>query len=249
MGKLKGILPLEGTVGNITFSQTADGIIAREKKAISAARIASDPAFKRTRENNEEFGRACKAGKLLRSAFRSALLTTDRKLISRLVRLLMEILRTDSTHPRGKRTVSEGDISRLLGFDFNLNAKLSATLYAPFTATIDRQSGTLELDIAPFVPEKAVAAPAGTTHFRLTAVGATIDFDHNVFEMDSKSGNLLLWNVQTTQATKLTCQVTPDPDKLFVLGLGIEFYQEVNGQQYALKNGAYNAMAIVKLDV
>jgi hypothetical protein len=30
--------------------------------------------------------------------------------------------------------------------------------------------------------------------------------------------------------------------------LGIEFYQEVNGQMYALKNGAYNALAVVIVD-
>jgi len=30
--------------------------------------------------------------------------------------------------------------------------------------------------------------------------------------------------------------------------LGIEFYQEVNGQMYPLKNGSYNALSIVKVD-
>jgi hypothetical protein len=29
------------------------------------------------------------------------------------------------------------------------------------------------------------------------------------------------------------------------LALGVEFYQEVNGQMYALKNGAYNPLALV----
>jgi len=32
------------------------------------------------------------------------------------------------------------------------------------------------------------------------------------------------------------------------LALGIEFYQEVNGQMYPLKNGAFNALALVKVD-
>jgi hypothetical protein len=30
--------------------------------------------------------------------------------------------------------------------------------------------------------------------------------------------------------------------------LGVEFYQEVNGQMYPLKNGVYNPLAIVKVD-
>jgi hypothetical protein len=32
------------------------------------------------------------------------------------------------------------------------------------------------------------------------------------------------------------------------LALGIEFYQEVNGQMYPLKNGAFNALSLVKVD-
>jgi hypothetical protein len=30
--------------------------------------------------------------------------------------------------------------------------------------------------------------------------------------------------------------------------LGVEFYQEINGQMYPLKNGAFNPLAIVKVD-
>ena len=34
MGKLNGILPIEGTVGKITFTKTKDGIVVREKDGI-----------------------------------------------------------------------------------------------------------------------------------------------------------------------------------------------------------------------
>jgi hypothetical protein len=30
--------------------------------------------------------------------------------------------------------------------------------------------------------------------------------------------------------------------------MGIEFYQEVNGQYYSLKNGAFNALNVVNVD-
>jgi hypothetical protein len=32
------------------------------------------------------------------------------------------------------------------------------------------------------------------------------------------------------------------------LALGVEFYQEINGQMYPLKNGAFNPLAIVSVD-
>ena len=63
MAKENSILMLQGNIGNFSFYKTKDGHLAREKGGIDASRIASDPAFQRTRENGSEFGRAGKAGK------------------------------------------------------------------------------------------------------------------------------------------------------------------------------------------
>jgi hypothetical protein len=41
--------------------------------------------------------------------------------------------------------------------------------------------------------------------------------------------------------------VTPASTKPLFLALGVEFYQEVNGQMYPLKNGAYNPLALVQV--
>ena len=68
MARQKGIIKLDGTIGDITFYKSQDGYLAREKGGVSADRIANDPNFQRTRENGEEFGRAGKAGKMLRMA-------------------------------------------------------------------------------------------------------------------------------------------------------------------------------------
>ena len=76
MARQKGIIKLKGTIGDITFYKTQDGHLAREKGGIDASRIASDPAFQRTRENGSEFGRAGKAGKMLRTALRPLLLNS-----------------------------------------------------------------------------------------------------------------------------------------------------------------------------
>jgi hypothetical protein len=71
MAKQKGIIKLEGTIGDITFYKSQDGYLAREKGGVPADRIANDPAFQRTRENGAEFGAAGKAGKVLRNAIRA----------------------------------------------------------------------------------------------------------------------------------------------------------------------------------
>ena len=134
MAKLKGILPIEGTVGNITFSKTQDGIIVREKGGIPAERIANDPAFVRTRENNQEFGRAGKAVKLVRNAFRSVVLGgADRRMIARMMKVMMEAIRMDQTNPRGLRNVIDGETVLLEGQDFEVDG-LQLTTTAPALA-------------------------------------------------------------------------------------------------------------------
>ncbi|MFT5252316.1 MAG: hypothetical protein ACI87N_001323 [Flavobacteriales bacterium] len=65
MARQKGIIKLKDTIGDITFYKTKDGHLAREKGGVDASRIASDPAFQRTRENGAEFERTLKAGKVL----------------------------------------------------------------------------------------------------------------------------------------------------------------------------------------
>ena len=90
MARQKGIIKLKGAIGNITFYKTKDGHLAREKGGIDASRIKSCPVFQRTRENGAEFGRAGKAGKILRTALRSLLLNSaDSKMVSRLTQSMV----------------------------------------------------------------------------------------------------------------------------------------------------------------
>lgn len=70
MAKLKGIIKIEGTLQDMTFYKTQDGHLVKTKSGVSGSRIATDPAFARTRENGAEFGSAAKAGKLLRNCTR-----------------------------------------------------------------------------------------------------------------------------------------------------------------------------------
>lgn len=109
MARQKGIIKLKGTIGDITFYKTTDGHLAREKGGIDASRIASDPAFQRTRENGSEFGRAGKAGKLLRTALRPLLLNSaDNRMVSRLTQSMMKVIQADLVSERGQINVIDG---------------------------------------------------------------------------------------------------------------------------------------------
>lgn len=248
MAKQEGILPIKGTIGNITFYKSADGYLVKGKSAVSAERIASDPAFQRTRENGAEFGRAGTAGKLLRTAIRALLQNaSDSKMVSRLTREMVKVVQADATNPRGMRRVIDGEAELLLGFDFNINGKLGTTLYAPFTATINRVAGTLELVLPAFIPQNMLNAPAGSTHFRIHAAGTEIDFENKQYVVDVNSTAEIPWNNASTALITLTNTVTANSTHPLFLALGIEFFQQVNGNMYPLKNGAFNPLALVSI--
>jgi hypothetical protein len=249
MARQKGIIKLKGTIGGITFYKTSqDGHLAREKGGIEKSRIQNDPAFQRTRENGSEFGRAGKAGKLLRTALRALLLNSaDGRMVSRLTRQMVKVIQADVISERGLRNVIDGEAELLLGFEFNIRGKLGTSLFAPFVGTIDRVAGEVVVDLAPFVPVNMIAAPSGTTHFKIISGGAEVDFEAEIFVVATSETAILPWNATTTTAINHTNAVTPESTKPLFLALGIEFYQEVNGQMYSLKNGAYNPLSIVKV--
>lgn len=249
MARQKGIIKLKGTIGDITFYKSKDGYIAREKNDIDAKRIATDPAFQRTRENGAEFGRAGKAGKILRTALRSLLTnSSDSKMVGRLTQQMVKVIQADQTSLRGLRNVIDGEAELLAGFEFNINGKLGTSLFAPYVGAIDRVSGAITIDIDPFVPMNMIAAPGGSTHFKIISAGAEIDFETEAFVEAHSETAILAWDATATVAINLANAVTPDSTKPLFLALGVEYYQEVNGQMYPLKNGAYNPLALVKVD-
>jgi hypothetical protein len=102
MAQQKGHLPVKGRLGNLSFYKTKDGYLIKDKGGIDKNRIASDPKFQRTRENGE-FGSAGKAGKLLRNAVKAVSQgSSDGRAVSRLTKLMMAVLKTDSVSRRGE---------------------------------------------------------------------------------------------------------------------------------------------------
>ena len=248
MARQKGIIKLKGTIGDITFYKTQDGHLAREKGGIDASRIANDPAFQRTRENGSEFGRAGKAGKLMRIAFRGALLkAADGRMVSRLTQRMIKVIQADSTSDRGMRNVIDGEAELLFGFEFNIRGKLGTSLFAPYVAEIDRVAGEIKVDLPAFIPTNMIAAPTGTTHFKIISSGAEIDFEAETFVVANSETAILPWTSAPTVAISQVNAVTAASTKPLFLVLGVEFYQEINAQMYPLKNGAFNPLAVVKV--
>lgn len=249
MAKQTGIIKLKGEIGGISFYKTSEGHLAREKGGVDAKRLASDPAFQRTRENGQEFGRAGKGGKLIRRAIRYLLKNAkDKRVASRLIKNLMSILKTDVTNPRGERRIEDGNMDLLNFFEFNGRTELSNALASSFATQIDRATGEVTFSLDAFTPWEHIDAPEGTTDFKINVGAAEIDFENetSVFARDETS--IIEYDKVENSATDFTINLSAGSQLPILAILGIEFYQEVNGEMYLLKNGAFNALAVVKVD-
>jgi hypothetical protein len=136
----------------------------------------------------------------------------------------------------------------LIGFEFNIRGKLGTSLFAPLVGTIDRVTGEISVNLASFIPANMIAAPGGTTHFKIVSAGAEIDFEAETFIETHSETAILAWDATPTAVINQVNAVTPASTKPLFLALGIEFFQEVNGQMYPLKNGAFNPLSVVKVD-
>ncbi len=249
MARQTGIIKIKGTIGGMTFYKTsADGHLVREKGGIEKSRIMNDPAFQRTRENGSEFGRAGRAGKILRTSLRPLLINSaDTRMVSRLTQRMIKVLQADQTSDRGLRNIIDGEAELLAGFEFNLRGKLGTSLYAPFTSSINRATGDLSVTIPAFVPANMLVAPTGTTHYKVISAGTEVDFENESFVLANSETAILPWNSATTAPITQVNSVPAASTKVLFLALGVEFFQEVNGSMYPLKNGAFNPLALIEV--
>ena len=248
MARQNGILKIKGTIGGMTFYKSQDGDLVREKGGVSGERIASDPAFVRTRENGAEFGAAGKAGKVLRDALRPLMLNAaDGRVTSRITQTMTDILKLDTTSVRGARTPAVGlagapGKALLKGFNFNTSAILGSVLFKPYA--VNTTTGVIT--ITGLVPINDIAFPAGATHMTITGGYGNINFATGVVAVNLTNAVNLVINA-TAGTVTLTPTAVPAGTGTKVYMLKVEFFQLLNGVQYSLKNGAYNALAIVEV--
>ena len=113
---------------------------------------------------------------------------------------------------------------------------------------MDRTAGTTSVNVAAFVPREMIAAPPGATHFKLVSQAAEIDFETETFVTNNQSTVEIPLDNELLAPVVMNNPVTPaSVHPIFVL-LGIEFFQEVNGKFYPMRNGGYNALSIINVN-
>lgn len=248
MARQSGIFNFEGTLDNVTFYKTADGLLVRKKGGVSKQRIKTDPAFVRTRENGAEFGNCATSASKLRQAISSMVhKASDSKLSSRLIKVFFTIKKMDMVNVRGERSVGQGlttpsGKAALKDFDFNKNAKLHTVLSAPF----DLDVLTGKVTYTDLNPIENINFPDGASHFSLQCAVLHLDLIAGISEVGySPLLNFPLSNGTITPLLVPSSVPTATGAKIHLVLLA--FYQEINGLQYSLNNGAFNALNIIEV--
>ncbi len=248
MAKYSSLFKVEGTLGEVNFYKSEDGYRMRTKGGVSKQRIERDPAFARTRENNQEFSNSAKSGKVLRQSIIDMLADAkDSKLASRLTKQMTIVKNFDVTSVRGSRTLAVGILTpdgkaALIGFDFNKNAILSAVLLSEIN--LDVATGVIT--IPDFAPANRLSIPEGATHVSFYAAMLNLDLTTTDKDLQlSNVVNLPINNVETTVVLTPAAVAAGTGQQYNLLKLA--FFQEINGIQYPLRNGAFNALKVLNI--
>lgn len=245
MAKVKSIIKIIGTIDGVTYYETQDGIIARMPGGFTSEAVKYRPAYVRTRENGKEFGSASRDAKLLLGALKSFTLNVpDNRVSSRLTGVLVTIKKLDTISARGLRTVANGIQSpeallKLKNFNFNKHALLHTILKKRIVA--DPLEGTISIaDLS----AQDIAFPAGATHAVISGAWAFVDFESretglvatDVVKLDLNAG---------AGDVFLSAGVLPDGSGTRFCLVKVGFFQEVNGEEYALLDGGFDGLWIV----
>jgi hypothetical protein len=158
---------------------------------------------------------------------------------------MSQIRKLDATSDRGQRSVgvaiqNQPAKDMLKGFNFNNRSMLNSILYRPIA--LDTATG--EITIEDLIPVNHIAPPANSTHVSFTAAWANVNFADGVSELSLSSPTNLVLD-STLSTVTVTPSGAPSGTGTDVFILLVEFFQEVNGTQYSLNDGGYNALNIL----
>src|SRR5688500_16549607 len=164
--KQAGILPLTGTLDNISFyKHRRAGFCARKCSPHSREAILESPAFERTRWHIDEFKTAIEAGKLMGRALSPLrCMALDPEWRNRLTSRLCKIIKSDEVNPKGQRTITEGNTALLQGMELGVASLGGSVFPVHWRTRFDRSSGTAAVDLPYFFPSRVLRKAKYATH-------------------------------------------------------------------------------------
>lgn len=230
MARQKGIIPITGTIDELTFYEHPDdGLLVKKKTRVTSERVKKDPGFKQTRLNAAEFKTAIHSGELLRLALHSLLFPiADGKLSSRMNKELVKVVRLDKVHGLGERVCYAENFSILENFDFNRKLRLREAFTVDYSVQHDVISKEIHIDIPEFKPSAQVHAPDYVEYFKLVSGIAVVDFAGKHLKNHFAYGERLPFTKAIVDAMRFSFPAPLPPGQTLFVALGIVFYAHVD---------------------
>jgi hypothetical protein len=261
MAKQKGIIKIKGSLGGITFYQSNGQDLSRTTNGPSKSKINNDPAFARTRENNQEFAGATAAGKALRMGLVQDFDEMADTIATARIMKMCKAAMSRAAGVRGQRPfqpVTFKDV--FVNFPFSEAVSFDSIFLAPYSTVVNAGRTQVTMTIPDFNAGNSIHAPSGATHFKVINLISVLsqytfntttkkyeatDAANNTKNGFAASGFIPL-GTSVGAVTTIVAAITPAPVMIPVSALiscvGIEFYQLVSGTQYLLASS--NAMKI-----
>lgn len=264
MARVTSLIKVEGTLDGVSFYKGKNGHYAKMAKGPSKERIANDPAFVRTRENNTEFGGSAAISKGLRVGLAIVFNdVSDSSTNARLVKVVKAVISKDDAGIRGQRTFYPVLYKQVLeGFEFNELSSLYSRFSAPFDLSSNVARDQVTLTVPDFDAKAYVKPPQGATHFRIICASVLLSSysiptgqsQYSPLDPANSSNNIsasdyLSVSGMVNALPPIVCAfpagIAPAVDSAVIGCVGIEFYQQIGTSQYTLAAG--NSMRLVRI--
>ena len=246
MAKVKGIIGLKGTLGDINF-YTRLGVPCARKSGggFNGDAIKTKDSMVRVRENGSEFRGCMQSVQFFKLGLQPFLRSfKDGTLHQRLVSLFTKIRDMDLVSARGMRTVHHGlqnpvGQGLLQNYLLTSGSRLDGVLHQK--VVFDWASGFR----IPDFEGKRVSFPGGATHLGLQVGYLSLDFENKTFSFGSSETVYLGKN--DVGMVAIPAPILVDAEGIKVGVVLAKFVQEVNGVYYPLKNENSVVMEVVGL--
>jgi len=245
MARLKGKLQIEGTLDEMSFYKTQDGIIVRQKWGPDKKRMLRDPAFFAVVEHGKDFGRAAKYSSFFRGRLSPSLGEVyDNRVTGRVNKVMLQILKLDEDGVAGKRSINKSLLlpaaaGLLAGFEFNLNSLLKDRLLR--MPDLFKRKGKLFLEGK--LSSKDFRFPKEASHVGLSVAWLDIDLEERDSQLAVSREFLIARKTAALSVSLNTLEnIKPGSNSFFILRL--RFYKKTIFGMEAAEKGL-NAAAIL----
>ncbi|WP_029280685.1 hypothetical protein [Pedobacter borealis] len=213
-----GIIKINGQLGDLVFYKRGSKDVVRQKAAHKQQTEAS-------KKSSRDFGTASRNAAYIRKAFAPLVkLYAYGDLLNRLNKRFIEIFKTIPSEHAGHKSLIDGDITLLKGFEFNSSKPLGQLWLSETDLRID-SDGLVKL-ILPKCELKSLLKPhPKATEARLQVMGFHFELDdQGGYEIIEVNDLIVPLNNMHFPKTTLALHLNHQGDKALIFALGISFF-------------------------